>query len=163
MAHLPWYVRHPRHYSAAQNKSLLSRLDAGHILRAIIIARIVHVPGMMSAREIRECAELINKVTYKPANDLAPGWKSPGPVSRASMGRKMSFRVSSAADQKRAEIKFPDGYGKVTTILPPLRKLTNWNPSEIWYPRMVVAEQSNDVAPTFTIAFSWTFIRLKAT
>jgi len=38
-----------------------------------IVARIFHIPWMMAAREIRECAGLINKVTYKPANDLSPG------------------------------------------------------------------------------------------
>lgn len=56
----------------------------------------------------------INKQSHKPANDLSPGWKSL--VSRASLSRKMSFQVR-AADQKVAEIKFTDGYGKVTTIL----------------------------------------------
>lgn len=71
---------------------------------------------MMAAREIRECAGLINKVTYKPANDLSHRLREHGTIPRASLGRKMSFRVR-AADQKRVEIKFPNGYGEVTVIL----------------------------------------------
>lgn len=60
----------------------------------------------------------VNKQSHLQTGKRSPArlGKGPGPVSRASLGRKMSFRVR-AADQKRAEIKFPDGYGKVTTIL----------------------------------------------
>jgi len=65
----------------------------------------------------------------------------------------MSFRRVHSADQKRAEIKFVDRYGEVTAILllptnlqiEIVQDLISVNGSG-------VAEQSNDVAPTFTIA-----------
>lgn len=78
--------------------------------------------------------------------------KEHGTAPRASLTRKMSFRVRSA-DQKRAEIKFVDRYGEVAAILllstnlqiEIVRDLISVNGSG-------VTEQSNDVAPIFTIA-----------
>lgn len=87
-----------------------------HTLRYYCSAHISHSLDDGRARNSGVRVELINKVTYKLANDPSPRLKEAGTVPRASLSRKMSFRVR-AADQKRAEIKFLDGYGKVTTIL----------------------------------------------
>jgi len=62
-----------------------------HTLHRIVVASIFHIPRMMAAREIRECVELINKVTYKPAKDLSSGWKSTEGCSSRLPGSENEF------------------------------------------------------------------------
>lgn len=151
-ARLPWYVQHPRHCSAAQNKSLLSRLDAGTYFAPYCCSRhISHSTDDGRARNL--VVRRVNKQSHLQADKtiFSPSWKSPNCSSR--LFESENEFSSSRGGPETTGIKFPDGYSKVAAILlfsanlqiEIVQDLISANSSG-------VAEQSNDVAPTFTIA-----------
>lgn len=125
-ARLPWYVQHPRHCSAAQNKSLLSRLDAGTYFAPYCCSRhISHSTDDGRARNL--VVRRVNKQSHLQADKtiFSPSWKSPNCSSRLleSENEFSSFARRTRNDRN----KVPGWIRQSCSDFALLRKLTNWN------------------------------------